>query len=655
MRRDTLLSTDDSWGPPPEEPPPGEYEAYAPPDDYFGDDVPQPPDPYDDVPPMEEPDDEAYSGRSSSKGGNGRRFSKESKVDPEMSAYVLDTLRRVFASLHRKPTSDCVATVQNVMSNPKVLSFLSEETQDAYQGVFEVLLHECVNNEAGSLNLEFLPVVREYDANVSAEVLAITSFVPHADKEAAASLWQALRESVQRHYSRSAAQEYQDLLNAQATVEKLMDAYRKIVDEPPTARKALTANKPVKNAREIAAEQRALSASMPSMRFSSGYRTLDLVFTGKGQPVGFLAPGEQAVVAGMTGTGKSSFSYGLVVGCTWDLINWGFPDAFVLWFHTEEESSDKIHAAGFDEGQRYHSLSKNVIVDAVGTSRRRMCEVIYLLTQKAEQLSKETGRAIEQFLPHICLIDYIQSLTSEKAGDPVKESIITAELILRGFQAWNFEEMAKWGGVSYQEFIGESVPAGMDHHRMAVVTFAQLNKQDDRLMAFKLDSGKDHPMTDFSMEDGRPGEVGAPDGPEWRDEQGTGWTWEVREGDSRILRQNAISGSSVILKNATTILFLHRSRPYNNPEAKVNGVGTGHLEDTRARLIPDKTRTGSRMKYVPMAFDIDLEGFRARYFDRRAEAAIEEGVFTPDQAWQGPGDPILPVRPRPRPLAGVRY
>ena len=83
--------------------------------------------------------------------------------------------------------------------------------------------------------------------------------------------------------------------------------------------------------------------------------------------------------------------------------------------------------------------------------------------------------------------------------------------------------------------------------------------------------------------------------------------------------------------------------------------GSTHLEDVRARLIPDKTRTGTSLKHIPMEFDIDEEGFRARYYDRGAELAIEQGRFKPDDTWQKPGDPILPKRSRPRPFAGVRY
>jgi hypothetical protein len=566
---------------------------------------------------------------------------------------VRSSLQQVLAALHRQPTTDCIPTIQGIMAASKVIAQLSDELQQVYVGVFEVLTHECLNNPTGALNLHCCPVVREYSKAVQEELDAIAEVAEAGVGDEANSLWSALKETVQRRFNRSAVERLLSLQDARANVEDLMTAWRQVIDEPPTARRALTNTKPVKTGRDVAAEHKTLTAQRSPMRFSSGYRTLDLAFTGRDEPLGFLAPGEQAVVAGMTGTGKSSFSYGLMAGMTQDLVNWGYPEGKVVWAHTEEESFDKLYAADFCEGQGFHHLAENVVIDAIGTSRRRLVEVMYTLTQEAARLAMETSRDITQFLPHILVLDYIQSLTSEKAKDPTTESIISAELLLRGFQAWNFEEMAKWGEVSYQEYTGETVPQGMENHRMAVVTFAQLNKQDDNLMAYKAGAPKTHPLSDFTLEDTSPN-------PGWVDQGGSGWAWEVREGDSRILRQNAITGSSVILKNATIILFLHRSRPYNNPEAKdpVTGAKLGRLEDTAARLIPDKTRTGSTLKYVGMEFDIDPKGFRARYYDRRAERAILAGRITSrslDASWRKPGDPILPVRPKPRPLAGVSY
>ena len=564
-----------------------------------------------------------------------------------ISNQILEALRDVLASLHKKPTSDALLIIQDITMAKRVRLELPKKVNLIYDGVLEVLEIECTNNELGTLDLNHLPLMDSYAKNVKAELKAISNKVGHVKSQTAFSTWHALREKVQRTRSKRAVEDLLDAHDRQETVEKLLEKYREVIVEPPTAKKSLSERRELKTARQVASEQKALMASTPKISYSSGYRTLDIAFTGKGEPLGFLRPGEQAVVAGMTGTGKSSFSYGLVTGFAQDLHNWGLPDAKVLWWHTEEESADKVHAAALDEGQRYHHLARNVIIDDIGTSRRRIVEGLYILTQDAEKLSKQTGKLITRYLPHIGLLDYIQAVTSDKAQDPVKESIITAELILRGLQAWDFDEMAKWSGVSYQEFTGEPVPSGMDNHRMAVVTFAQLNKQDDRLMSYKKNSQKDHPMTEFALEDSRalPG---------WKDSNGNGWLWEVKEGDQRVLRQNAISGSSVILKNATIILFLHRSRPYNNPLVKKND-GSSHLEDVRARLIPDKTRTGTSLKHIPMEFDIDEEGFRARYYDRGAELAIAQGRFKPDDSWQKPGDPILPKRSRPRPFAGVRY
>jgi hypothetical protein len=567
--------------------------------------------------------------------------------DSKTSEQILEALRDVLASLHKKPATDALIIIEDIIAADRVRDELTTKVNKIYDGVLEVLEIECTNNQLGTLDLNHLPLLDAYAKNVKAEIKAIQNKIGLVKSTTAFSTWQALREKVQRTRSKRAVEELLQSHIEKAPVESLMKKYREVLIEPPTAKKSLAERKELKTARQVASEQKALMASSPKIAYSSGYRTLDIAFTGKGEPLGFLRPGEQAVVAGMTGTGKSSFSYGLVTGFAQDLHNWGLPDAKVVWWHTEEESADKVHAAGLDEGQKFHHLAQNVIIDDIGTSRRRIVEGLYILTQEAEKRSKQTGQLITRYLPHIGLLDYIQAVTSDKAQDPVKESIITAELVLRGLQAWDFDEMAKWSGLSYQEYTGEPVPQGMEHHRMAIVTFAQLNKQDDRLMSFKKNSPKDHPLTEFTLEDSRVN-------PGWKDPNGNNWLWEVKEGDQRVLRQNAISGSSVILKNATIILFLHRSRPYNNPVVKRDD-GSLHLEDVRARLIPDKTRTGATLKHIPMEFDIDSEGFRARYYDRAAELAISQKRFQPDESWQNPGDPILPKRSRPRPFAGVRY
>jgi hypothetical protein len=571
----------------------------------------------------------------------------EQAVVPEITP-VRGELREILARLGRRPTSDAEELIQVMASNTVVMGEIDPDERTLYGGVYDVLLHECSNNPTGVLDFTLVltsPVLSVYPDTVHTELTHIAAIGTRDGT--AFSRWQSLREQIARRRSRGEANKFIHLIDDKATVDELMEAHAHI--EPPTVRQSVAHHRKVRTAREIDADAKALLTSQSRMRFSSGLRTLDLALTGKGEPIGFIGPGEQNVIAGITGTGKSSFSYSVLAGMTQDLLNWGLPHAYVVLFHTEEASADKVEASGLQEGGRFHHLAENVVVSDIGSSRRRIAETLYDMVIEAKKRSDLTGLPIRDFLPYIVMLDYIQAVTGERQEDPTTASAITAELILRGIQPWRPDEMAKFSGLSFQDYAGMTWPEGMENHEVAVITFAQLTKQDDDKMAFRSNAPRTHPLSDFTLEDPRPTPV-------WRDNQGEGgWLWEVREGDSRILKQNAIRGSGVILQNATNILFLHRSRPYNNP-ARIDPItGERHLEDTRARLIPDKTRNGMSFSAIPMAFDVDQRGPKARYYDPHAEAALLEGRFTPDSTWSEPGDPILPPRPKARPLFGVRY
>ena len=180
---------------------------------------------------------------------------------------------------------------------------------------------------------------------------------------------------------------------------------------------------------------------------------------------------------------------------------------------------------------------------------------------------------------------------------------------------------------------------------MACVSFAQLVKQDDNDLYYKAGK-RGISLSDFALEDAR-------EKPGWTAPDGSTYCWEVKESDARILRKNSIRGSGLITQDATTIMFLHRSRPINNPAEGPDGAK--RLQDLRAHLILDKTRTGSSVAYVPMDFNVDKRAFRARFYDFLAQQALEEGRFSVDAAFAEPGDPMLPVREHVSPLAGWRY
>ena len=177
----------------------------------------------------------------------------------------------------------------------------------------------------------------------------------------------------------------------------------------------------------------------------------------------------------------------------------------------------------------------------------------------------------------------------------------------------------------------------MEQHRVAVVAYAQLVKIDDESLLFKKNK-RNVQLSDFALLDDK-------DQP----------YWDVHEGDLRLFGKNQMRGSGIIAQNAHAIVILHRSVPYNNP-SKPNGKGGKSLTDTRARILFDKSRTGSQLAYAPMRFDVQSNGYRAQYFDELAERAILAGKLKNiDKCYTKPGDPILPVRPKLNSLEAYKY
>src|SRR5690606_27381921 len=123
--------------------------------------------------------------------------------------------------------------------------------------------------------------------------------------------------------------------------------------------------------------------------------------------------------------------------------------------------------------------------------------------------------------PYVLMLDYIQSIKDqgEKEADAVAT---TADLLMRGVVAWDPDEMAKFSGVDLRSYAGMAWPDGMEHHRVAVIVYAQLNKQYGSTQFYKK-GARGVSLTDFTLEFEGSGEPG------WVDAEGNAWCWEVRE------------------------------------------------------------------------------------------------------------------------------
>lgn len=558
----------------------------------------------------------------------------ESEASEEIAKYVLNALRCTIASINGTSPQSASKILERVQASSNVLSKLSNKIRKTYKGVFEVLVFECTVSEAQGVDLDNLPVSKVYSKDVRNEIAKIKDTPKDSIPSDPHAYWFSLVESIQRHKTRSAAINLAEKIKVGAPLNELLPAFKAV--EPPTTQKKSIRTGKVRSAFEFASELRAERAGKPNFRFSSGLPTLDLGYTGVDEPRGFITPGQFSVVMGPTGTGKSSFSYSVTPAFGLDMQNWGLNEAYQVFFHTEEESIDKLKGFRMDIGQKYHNLANNLVIDAIGTSRVRMAETLYDLVISADEKSRKTRKPITEYLPYIVQLDYLQSI--QESGEDEKEATAkTAEFLLRGVAAWNPEEMSKFSGVDFRSYAGMSWPSGMENHRVAVLAYAQLVKVSDETLYYKPNK-RGTQISDFVLLDDK-------DQPKW----------DVREGDLRLFGKNQMRGSGVVANNAHSIVILHRSVPYNNPSVK-NATGGVTLADTRARVLFEKSRTGSRISYAPMRFDVQSNGFRAQYFDEIAERAILEGKLNDiHESYIENGDPMLPNRPRRNKLASTKY
>lgn len=554
---------------------------------------------------------------------------------PSSTPDVLGTLRQVLASLHGREAGEVRSAVQRIQATRAVLDHIPDPVRNVIEGIFEVLLFECATVDGvGTIDFDVLPSASNYRKSVRTELsglrqIARSGVVPHP-----VGVWEALCEQVQAEEAKAGARRLIRAIEAQENAETKMKIFRTL--PAPTARRSAQNNSWAKSASAWLDEAEAAGDGSTAMVLASGFPTLDMACTPAGEPVGLIRPGEFWIGGAGTGHGKSAWVRRVIVSMLTDLTDgWGLRDAKAILAFTEEEAEDVARAAMVARGQPFHHLADNLILARVGQSRERVIKVVYDTVIDAQHRAVETGLPITEFLPYLYVLDYVQGIHEDGENADGEAIAKTADLLMRGIAAWDSEMMSMISGVDFREYAGMEWPAGMDRHRVAVITMSQLRKEGTNVY---YREGKSSP-SDFAVVD-ESGRI----------------CWEPRENDYAIPDRSDLRGSGVLLNHATGLIFLHRSQP---TAPQIRDPQTGRvlrLADTRARFIVAKARKAVSMPYVPMRFDTNPEGFRGQFYDDLAHRhGVVTGRLQVTDAYQREGDPMLPVRPRRSPFRGVRY
>ena len=404
--------------------------------------------------------------------------------DLKLDEKIIETLRIVIASFQGISPESVYSDLESVAASKKVFEKLKSNEKEVYRGIFEILRHELVTSQSDKFNMRNLPIAKLYKKSVVNEINTICDYIDKSNNIDGISLWFSLVEEIQRLETKVNAESLVEGIEENLNVDELVKRYKKI--ELPTTRKAKARSKTgINTAKKVIINSSTSIFGGTGIRFSSGLPTLDHGYTNQGEKLGFIAPGQFIVVMGATGTGKSSFANSLTPAIGQDLINYGLNDAKQILFHTEEESMDKIRGFRMSPNDRFYHLADSLVIENVGTSRKRMAEVIYDLVIEADIRSRKENRSILDFLPYVVQLDYIQSII-ENGEDEVKASAVTAEFLLRGVCSWNPEEMAKFSGINFRDYSGIQWPLGMENHRVAVIGYAQLVKINDGVFFIDL-------------------------------------------------------------------------------------------------------------------------------------------------------------------------
>jgi len=565
------------------------------------------------------------------------------QVSDDLADTAVGTLHQCLASCQGRTGAELLDMLSYAISSDQVMSYLDPSERKTFVRLSEIMTSAFGVDRQAAVDWFDIPDLQAASPRVLRQVSAVRSLIGSKDLPTnPAGTWRALVGRVTRISARGKALHLAQAIDADEPDEVLMDVFRSMV--PPSSRTEVVNASFSRSAAEWEAHDRSAAASAAPYRISSGYPTLDWSLTMKNtdgspaEPLGAFAPGEFHVVAAPTGNGKSAMSRRLITAAAQDLVvGWGRANDRVLICITEESPRIVYEAAGLAAGGQFHHLASNVTIANTGASRRRIVHAVWDQVLTAVHLSRETGISLDQAgLPAMIVWDYIGGTV--EAGEPQDTVAMerNANLAMRGFAQWDIDAMEMFSGESFSAYAGMPWPENFGSFKPVVVAFAQFVKLKDPLWYDPTIKGIS--VSDFVVE--------RPDGSAG---------WEVRPGDFRLPTQGEVRGSGVLINHATSLLFLHRSRPQKNPKVMDPKTGKFRLVDNRARIMLVKTRNGADLPFIPMQFDSQPSGPRGQFFDVLAEAAIESGKLDPGEAYSESGDPITPPRPCRTPFDSVAY
>lgn len=611
----------DCYEPPPEddyaEPPVPDY------DDFDGNDTPPP------------PGDTRDFGRGDNS-GDGDRDRPARVMNP---ARALEALHRVIRGTHGMRSADARTLLHRTTTDRVLVDLLDEDTQRRYLRLTSGLIGETtILHEDTSLDL--FDISAGFARDAWEDLKRIRTLPAEQAPKDPHKFLTAEIDVAQMQRAHDSAKVFADACLRREPTEALIELHRSI--ESPTRQQSVLNADFVRSGTDWITSYNASNSASSKLRLSSGLPSVDLACTEESKTPGVLAEpkgtfgcGEFWVFPAGTGNGKSAFARPLATSMALDLINWGLTDAKVLLAFVEESAKIILRASRTDEGARYNHVSDNLMLANIGASRVRLTQAVYKCVMDAEDQAMSSGRPITHFLPWVIMLDYIGGPKANGESDAAAIET-NADLLLRGFAAWNEADMELFSGLSYSQYSGRKWPEGMDDFQPAVICFAQLLGKVNKPQ--KYTDGKDD-VTKFTVENAD-GSLG----------------WAVRAGDLFVPEQSDVRGSSVLMNHATGVVFLHRSRPHGNQPVLDPVTGKKRLSDTRARLIFGKTRNAVSKPFADMEFDSNPEGSRGMFYDRRAIEAMKRGFLTDvdTDVWTQDGDPMLPLRAKVSPF-NVRY